>query len=147
MSFAVQRDWVKFGKNSNRNVVSRIQFWPAREHRGIHHEPLRYRHHRRGHGGIGAARTLHEGRQRVVLLDKGRAVGGRVCSRHQDGCIFDHGAQNIKPGDSALARTARSLPRGLVTPFPCPSIRIATGRFRPVRKKARGREMGGTRRL
>ena len=46
--------------------------------------------------GLTAARLLRQSGRRVVVLDKGRASGGRVATRiSRDGHAFDHGAQYI----------------------------------------------------
>jgi len=45
-----------------------------------------------GIAGLVAARRLAADRE-VVVLDKGRGVGGRVATRRVDGASFDHGAQ------------------------------------------------------
>ena len=49
-----------------------------------------------GMAGMAAAQTLAEyGVENVILLDKGRSVGGRFATRRMDGGIADHGAQFI----------------------------------------------------
>jgi renalase len=53
--------------------------------------------------GLGAARALTAAGHRVVIYEKSRAIGGRVATRRIEGCIVDHGVQNLKPGDSELA--------------------------------------------
>lgn len=45
-----------------------------------------------GVAGLIAARRLSADRE-VIVLDKGRGVGGRVATRRLDGAAFDHGAQ------------------------------------------------------
>ena len=45
-----------------------------------------------GAAGLVAARRL-SGDREVIVLDKGRGVGGRVATRRLDGATFDHGAQ------------------------------------------------------
>ncbi len=56
-----------------------------------------------GIAGLGAAKSLSEAGHEVTLLEKSRGVGGRVATRRINGCTFDHGAQILKPGTSALA--------------------------------------------
>ena len=52
-----------------------------------------------GIAGLTAAAELQRGGRRVLLLDKGRGVGGRLASRRIDGATFDHGAQFITTRD------------------------------------------------
>jgi len=54
-----------------------------------------------GMAGLTAAAELQRGGRRVLVLDKGRGVGGRLASRRIGGAAFDHGAQFI------TARTSR----------------------------------------
>lgn len=46
-----------------------------------------------GLSGLLAARTLDDAGFRVLVVDKGRGVGGRMASRRFGGARFDHGAQ------------------------------------------------------
>ncbi len=46
-----------------------------------------------GISGLLAARTLREAGHHVLVVDKGRGVGGRMASRRFGGARFDHGAQ------------------------------------------------------
>lgn len=55
-----------------------------------------------GMAGLGAARSLALSGHSVLLIEKSPALGGRVATRRVANCILDHGAQNLKPGDSAL---------------------------------------------
>ncbi len=52
-----------------------------------------------GMAGLMAAAELQRGGVRVLVLDKGRSVGGRLASRRIDGATFDHGAQFITTRD------------------------------------------------
>jgi len=54
-----------------------------------------------GMAGLVAAADLQRAGRRVLVLDKGRGVGGRLASRRIDGAAFDHGAQ------FTTARTSR----------------------------------------
>jgi predicted NAD/FAD-dependent oxidoreductase len=54
-----------------------------------------------GMAGVTAAAELQRAGRRVLVLDKGRAVGGRLASRRVGAATFDHGAQFI------TARTPR----------------------------------------
>lgn len=56
-----------------------------------------------GMAGLAAAKALTDAGHRVTIYEKSRGVGGQVATRRLEGCIVDHGAQNIKPGDSSLA--------------------------------------------
>ncbi|WP_036857571.1 NAD(P)/FAD-dependent oxidoreductase [Erythrobacter cryptus] len=59
-----------------------------------------------GMAGLAAARALHEGGARVIVIDKGRGPGGRMATRrvevagHQ--VSFDHGAQYFTARDPAF---------------------------------------------
>ncbi len=46
-----------------------------------------------GLAGLSAARRLAEAGRPVLLLDKGRSVGGRLATRRMGHAVFDHGAQ------------------------------------------------------
>ncbi|HEX8464122.1 MAG TPA: FAD-dependent oxidoreductase, partial [Abditibacterium sp.] len=46
-----------------------------------------------GLSGLVAARELHKAGHEVVVVDKGRGVGGRMATRRVVGGTFDHGAQ------------------------------------------------------
>lgn len=46
-----------------------------------------------GLSGLLAAGRLQSGGARVLVLDKGRGVGGRLATRRTDAGVFDHGAQ------------------------------------------------------
>jgi predicted NAD/FAD-dependent oxidoreductase len=53
--------------------------------------------------GLGAARALTAAGHQVVIYEKSQSIGGRMATRRIEGCIVDHGAQNLKPGGSELA--------------------------------------------
>ena len=55
-----------------------------------------------GMAGLAAARSLTQAGHTITLYEKSRGVGGRVATRRLEGCIMDHGAQNIKPQRSPL---------------------------------------------
>ncbi len=56
-----------------------------------------------GMAGLIAAAELQRACRRVLVLDKGRGVGGRLASRRIDGATFDHGAQFITTRDPRFA--------------------------------------------
>ncbi len=56
-----------------------------------------------GLAGLVAARELHRSGRRVLVLDKGRAVGGRMATRTLDGRRYDHGAQHFSARDPGFA--------------------------------------------
>jgi predicted NAD/FAD-dependent oxidoreductase len=56
-----------------------------------------------GMAGLIAAAELQRSGLRVLILDKSRAVGGRMASRRIDGATFDHGAQFITTRDPRFA--------------------------------------------
>jgi predicted NAD/FAD-dependent oxidoreductase len=56
-----------------------------------------------GMAGLMAARELQRAGRRVLVLDKGRGVGGRLASRRIGGATFDHGAQFITTRDPRFA--------------------------------------------
>ena len=46
-----------------------------------------------GIAGLAAGRIAQQAGQSVMLIDKGRRVGGRVSTHRADGFLFNHGAQ------------------------------------------------------
>jgi predicted NAD/FAD-dependent oxidoreductase len=56
-----------------------------------------------GMAGLIAAKELQRAGRRVLVLDKGRGVGGRLATRRIDGATFDHGAQFITTRDPRFA--------------------------------------------
>lgn len=56
-----------------------------------------------GMAGLTAATALRRAGLRVLALDKGRGVGGRLASRRIGGATFDHGAQFITARDRRFA--------------------------------------------
>ncbi len=55
-----------------------------------------------GMAGLAAAITLQTAGATVTVIEKSRGLGGRVATRRVGDLAVDHGAQNIKPGESAL---------------------------------------------
>lgn len=70
-----------------------------------------------GVAGLTAARRLvDEETANVVVLDKGRSVGGRLATRRIGDATFDHGAQFLTTHSSSFAETVtRWLGAGVVT--------------------------------
>ncbi len=62
-----------------------------------------------GISGLLAARHLREHGVGVVLLDKGRHVGGRMATRHTGEAVFDHGAQFFTVRDDVFRPIVQSL--------------------------------------
>ena len=48
-----------------------------------------------GIAGLAAARLAEDDGKSVLVIDKGRRLGGRVSTRRQDGFVFNHGAQFV----------------------------------------------------
>lgn len=61
-----------------------------------------------GIAGLMAARALRDAGVDVTVLDKGRAVGGRLCTRASESARFDHGAQFFTARDPRFARHVRA---------------------------------------
>jgi len=60
-----------------------------------------------GVAGLVAARLLQRAQRSVVLLDKGRGLGGRLASRRIGSATFDHGAQFITTRDARFEKLLR----------------------------------------
>ncbi|MFU8825491.1 NAD(P)/FAD-dependent oxidoreductase [Yoonia sp.] len=59
--------------------------------------------------GLSAAGKLAKAGRDVVVLDKGRGIGGRVATRRAAGLHFDHGAQYVSPKGDAFAAVVDDL--------------------------------------
>lgn len=57
-----------------------------------------------GIAGLLAAKTLQQRGHQVIVVDKGRGVGGRMATRRIENAVFDHGAQFFSVHDSRFAR-------------------------------------------
>ncbi|MCB9436045.1 MAG: FAD-dependent oxidoreductase [Anaerolineales bacterium] len=57
-----------------------------------------------GIAGLLAAKTLQQRGYRVMVLDKGRGVGGRMATRRIENAVFDHGAQFFSVRDARFAQ-------------------------------------------
>jgi renalase len=83
-----------------------------------------------GVSGLLAAETLRDRGLRVVVLDKGRGVGGRLATRRTHPDVFDHGAQFFTARDPQFrlrveAWQAAGIVRPWATGFP-----LADGTFK-----------------
>ncbi len=68
--------------------------------------------------GLKAAGDLHQAKRRVLVLDKGRGVGGRAATRRWDAARVDHGAQFFTVRTNAFwTQTARWLAHGVCFPW------------------------------
>jgi renalase len=71
-----------------------------------------------GLSGLKAASDLHAAGHRVLVLDKGRGIGGRAATRRWDGVPVDHGAQFFTArSDEFRAQTDDWLARGVCFPW------------------------------
>jgi len=71
-----------------------------------------------GIAGLMAARTLSAAGAKVVVLDKGRGVGGRMATRRLGDAVCDHGAQFFTtPGDELGALAAEWTEAGVIEPW------------------------------
>lgn len=61
-----------------------------------------------GIAGLACARTLQDHGVAVTLFDKGRAPGGRTCSRRREDMRMDHGAQFFRARGESLSRFVQS---------------------------------------
>jgi len=65
-----------------------------------------------GIAGLAAAGLARNDDKSVLVIDKGRRLGGRVSTRRQDGFVFNHGAQFVTAKGTefvsllAMAKTA-----------------------------------------
>jgi len=56
-----------------------------------------------GISGLAAASAAHKTGQHVVVIDKGRRIGGRLSTRRADGFTFNHGAQFVTAKGDAFS--------------------------------------------
>lgn len=87
-----------------------------------------------GISGLAAARTLADHGHQVVVMDKGRGVGGRMSTRRADAGNFDHGAQYFTVRDASFKRRVDAWEEdGLVAPWPQSLVQIdALSGMRPA---------------
>ena len=83
-----------------------------------------------GVSGLLAAETLRDRGLRVVVLDKGRGVGGRLATRRTHPDVFDHGAQSFTARDPQFRlRVEAWQAAGIVRPW-ATGIALADGTFK-----------------
>lgn len=71
-----------------------------------------------GISGVAAARTLVAAGRAVVVLDRGRAIGGRMASRRTDGRVVDTGASYFTVSEPAFDEVVQDWrARGLARPW------------------------------
>lgn len=71
-----------------------------------------------GISGVAAARTLMAAGLSVVVLDRGRAIGGRMASRRADGRVVDTGASYFTVSEPAFEEVVQDWQaRGLARPW------------------------------
>ncbi|MFN3663645.1 NAD(P)/FAD-dependent oxidoreductase [Yoonia sp.] len=59
--------------------------------------------------GLTCARRLSDGGWPVIVLDKGRGIGGRMATRRTDVLTFDHGAQYVSAEGAVFAKVLADL--------------------------------------
>lgn len=90
-----------------------------------------------GIAGLAAARCAQNDGKSVLVIDKGRRLGGRVATRRKDGFIFNHGAQFVTAKGAAFtsllasAKAAGSLQDWLISPDKIVQIGAPTMRDLP----------------
>lgn len=62
-----------------------------------------------GIAGLACARRLCDAGWPVIVLDKGRGIGGRMATRRTDGPTFDHGAQYVSAKGAGFAKVLADL--------------------------------------
>ncbi|MBE0543395.1 MAG: FAD-dependent oxidoreductase [Verrucomicrobia bacterium] len=83
-----------------------------------------------GVSGLIAARTVQASGTRVLVLDKGRGVGGRLATRRTDSGVFDHGAQFFTARDPQFRlRVEAWQAAGIVRPWATGFV-MADGTFK-----------------
>lgn len=62
-----------------------------------------------GPAGAAAAYRLRDSDRDVTVFEKSRGVCGRAATRRRDGCVYDHGANYVKPGEGPVGDLVREL--------------------------------------
>lgn len=101
-----------------------------------------------GISGVAAARTLVAAGLPVVVLDRGRAIGGRMASRRTDGRVVDTGASYFTVSDPAFEQVVRDWQsRGLARPWTDTFVVAGDGELTPKPGPMRWAANGGLRSL
>ncbi len=83
--------------------------------------------------GLTAASLLDREGLEVLVIDKGRGVGGRCTTRYANELRFDHGAQYFTVGDERFAGRVESWrSSGVVQPWDTDIVVAEKGRWRPT---------------
>lgn len=101
-----------------------------------------------GISGIAAARTLSEAGTPVLVLNRGRRIGGRMASRRTDGRPVDTGASYFTVSDPAFEAVVRDWQqRGLAREWTDTFSVVADGNLTPKSGPLRWGAAGGLRSL
>ncbi|MHB2168542.1 NAD(P)/FAD-dependent oxidoreductase [Alsobacter sp. R-9] len=92
-----------------------------------------------GIAGLAAARRLADAGRPVVVVDKGRGLGGRMATRRVEGFAFDHGAQFFRVRGPAMgAALASWSATGAAAPWFDDAMVGLPGMTAPARAMAAG---------
>ncbi len=101
-----------------------------------------------GLSGVAAARTLRDAGVEVVVLDRGKRIGGRMASRRLDDRVVDTGASYFTVADPAFAAVVEDWRgRGLARPWTDTFHVADAGRLTPKPGPMRWAAPGGLRTL
>ena len=101
-----------------------------------------------GISGVAAARALTEGGREVVVLDRGRRIGGRMASRRTDGRVVDTGASYFTVSDDRFAAVVQTWQaRGLAREWTDTFVAAHGGDLTPKSGPVRWAGVGGLRSL
>jgi renalase len=101
-----------------------------------------------GISGVAAALALTAGGREVVVLDRGRQVGGRMASRRTDGRMVDTGASYFTVSDDRFGAVVEAWRnRGLARPWTDTLVVAHEGELEPKSGPVRWSAPGGLRSL
>ena len=101
-----------------------------------------------GISGVAAAHALTGGGREVVVLDRGRRVGGRMASRRTDGRMVDTGASYFTVSDDRFGAVVEGWrARGLARPWTDTFVAAHDGDLEPKSGPVRWSATGGLRSL
>ncbi len=83
-----------------------------------------------GLSGLLAAAGLQSGGVRVLVLDKGRGVGGRLATRRTDAGVFDHGAQFFTARDPQFQMRVEAWQKAGIVEAWATGFALAAGGFK-----------------